>query len=515
MEDSVEQAPGDSTVESEDTSGDGDDAQCDAIYDSDKLPEFTLDFELNDWSALQSDYRSGDKQYHPAKFTYESEVFDVQVRLKGNPGFSWFGGKMQFVISFNEIDPDARFRGLRKIALDATWYEPTMFRDRLAWTILREHTSLPGACANNAVLTINDELYGVYANIEYFDHEYLERAFGDASTGTLWKYGSEPTANADAADYAKIEGFWGARNLEQMAEFGDPAQWIQAWAAEAVLGDDDGYWCCANNFYLYDHPDKGIQFLIWDMDDTFEVTPYNLDPVEGYGRGMFQQDHFREVIASPDGRAAYVGAVREMNEALKEAKPAELLAEWDAQVRPAIEADPNRTFSLAEHDEQFARLINYLPARTAYIDAWLACESTPEQDADSDGLTACFDNDDTTPQAVETCDGIDNNADGLVDNDAGCGDCEYHGIDDSHFAFCFQPRSFDEAAAHCQTLGGELAIPEVDAEVYMTFFYTWTVYTPWWLGQDYGATCLTWDPTQFNYGDEPCADELPSVCRVP
>lgn len=512
---SVEQAPGDSTVESADADDDGDDSKCDAIYDTDKLPEFILEFEPNDWDDLEDDYRSGDKQYHPARFGYDGETFDVQVRLKGNPGFSWFGDKMQFVISFNELDPDARFRGLRKIALDATWYEPTMFRDRLAWSILREHTSLPGACTNNALLTVNDEFYGVYANIEYFDHEYLERAFGDDSTGTLWKYGTDPTANADAADYDKIEDFWAARNLEQMSEYGDPAQWMQAWAAEAVLGDDDGYWCCAHNFYLYDHPVEGVQFVIWDMDDTFEVTPYDLDPVEGYGRGMFQQDHFREVIESSDGRAAYADAIREMNEALKASKPVELLAEWDAQVRPTIEADPHRTFPLQEHDEQLARLVAYLPARMAYIDAWLACEADPTADADSDGLTACFDTDESTAQATETCDGVDNNADGLIDNGAGCSDCEFHGIDDRHLAYCHEPRTFDAAQTHCATLGGSLAVPEDDAEVYLTFFYTWTVYTPWWLGQDRGATCLTWDPTVFNYGDEPCEVELPSVCRVP
>lgn len=513
--DSVEQAPGDSSAEPDDSSDGDDESQCDAIYDTDKLPEFALDFGPNDWDALEDDYRSGDKQYHPARFTYDGESFDVQVRLKGNPGFSWFGDKMQFVISFNEVDPDARFRGLRKIALDATWYEPTMFRDRLAWTVLREHTTLPGACANNAVLTIDGELYGVYANIEYFDHEYLERAFGDAAGGTLWKYGSEPTANADAADYDKIEGFWSARNLEQMAEYGDPAQWMRAWAAEAVLGDDDGYWCCAHNFYLYDHPVEGVQFVVWDMDDTFEVTPYDLDPIEGYGRGMFQQSHFREVVESADGRAAYAESVRELNEALKASDPVALLAEWDAQVRPAIEADPHRTFSLEEHDEQLARLVHYLPARIAFLDAWLACESDPLTDADSDGLTACFDNDESSPVALETCDGVDNDANGIIDDAAGCDDCEYHGIDDRHLAYCRTPRTFDEAQAHCATLGGSVAVPEDDAEVYLIFFYTWTVYTPWWLGQDRGATCLTWDPTTFSYGDEPCEDELPSVCRVP
>ena len=512
-----ELAPGDTSSEPEDTADNGkpDDEACDAIYDSDKLPQFALNFEGQDWEAIEDDYRDGNKDYHPAVFTYEGEPFPVHVRLKGNPGFSWLGDKMQFVISFNEDDPDARFRGLRKLALDATWYEPTLFRDRLAWTILREHTTLPAACANNAVLTIDGELYGTYANIEYFDHEYLERAFGVASTGTLWKYGSEPTANAEAADYAKIDAFWRARTLEQIAEYGDPNQWVQAWAAEAILGDDDGYWCCAHNFYLYDHPDLGVQFVVWDMDDTFEVQPYDTDPVAGYGRGLFAQQHFRAVVDVDEGRAAYAAALRGVNEALRNANPGVLLAAWDDQVRSHLELDPNRTFTMQEHDEQLERLIAWLPARTAYIDAWLACEANPTTDADADGLTACNDNDESTPVATETCDGYDNDANGLIDDAAGCDDCEFHGIGDRHLAYCHAPRSFDDAESNCVSRGGTLAVPEDDEEVYLTFFYTWTVYAPWWLGRDMGATCLTWDPTIFSYGAEPCEDELPSVCRVP
>ncbi len=76
------------------------------------------------------------------------------VRLRGNPGFSWLGPKMQFVISFNEDDPDGRFMGLRKISLDASWYEPTLLRDRLAYTWLRS-IGVPASCTNNAQLLIN------------------------------------------------------------------------------------------------------------------------------------------------------------------------------------------------------------------------------------------------------------------------------------------------------------------------------------------------------------------------
>lgn len=513
--DGIETAPGDSSTDTAIDNPPDSVEGCSSVYDQDELQAFALEISDREWSALEDDFDRGDKDYHPATFSHEGESYAVQVRLKGNPDFSWFGRKFQFVISFNEDDPAARFKGLRKLALDATWYEPTLLRDRLAWTILREHSDLPGACANNATLDVNGEFYGVFANIEYFDHEYLERAFGDASTGTLWKYGTEPTANADAADYDKVQAFWRARTLASMAEYGDPQQWVRPWAAEAVLGDDDGFWCCAHNFYLYDHPAEGLQFLVWDLDDTFEITPYNNDPIEGYGRGLFQQPQFRAVIADESGRAAYVAAVADLNEAMKAADPVALVHQWDSQIRPALELDPHRTFTMQEHDEQILRLSDFLDSRSAFVDAWLACESDPGRDADGDGLTACFDNDEQTPAEAESCDGVDNDANGLIDDLAVCDDCELHGIDGDNFAFCDWPRSFDEAELNCEGLGGELAIPEHNAEVYLIFFYSWSVYQPWWLGRELGATCLTWDPAAFNYGDEPCDEPLPSVCRIP
>ena len=90
------------------------------------------------------------------------------------------------MIAFNETDPDARFHGLRELALDASRYEPTKLRDRVAWQVIRRQGELPFACANTATLAINGEPFGVYTNIEYLDRGWLARSFGtDDATGTL------------------------------------------------------------------------------------------------------------------------------------------------------------------------------------------------------------------------------------------------------------------------------------------------------------------------------------------
>ncbi len=516
--DSVEQAPGGGdTAESAvaDPGRNRDVHGCVDLYHQDNLPAFHLTISPDEWAELERDYEAGAKTYHPAELSYEDEQVPVQVRLKGNPSFSWFGDKLQFVISVNEDDPDARFHGQRKIVLDATWYEPTLLRERLGWWVMRERGELPASCANNATLTVNGEFYGTYANIEYLDHEYLERVFGDeAASGTLWKYGTEPKTNVENADYAEMETFWRADDVATMASLGDVREWTRAWAAESVMGDDDGYWCCAHNFYIFDHPDDGLLFVPWDWDDTFEITPYDSDPVTGYYSGLFQQSHFLAVVGDPAWREVYVEEVAAMNAVMDPATVVPLLRDWDAEVRPMLEADPHRTFSMEEHDETVERLVNWVGARHAFVDTWVQCQAEPASDGDGDGLVACADNDDGIPVSPETCNGVDDDNKGVVDDDPSCDDCVAHGIDGWDLLFCRYGRTWDQAQANCADRGGTLLYPTATEEVYLTFFYTWPVFEDWWLGEDRGATCLSWDPASFNYGSAPCAEAHPSVCSI-
>src|SRR5688572_450458 len=100
---------------------------CDEIYDPELLPTFEVTISDVEWAGLVDEYMNwaereaqglDTKPYHPLEsFRYGDEVVgDAMIRLKGNPCCSWFGPKMQFVISFNEIDQEGRWHGLRKIA---------------------------------------------------------------------------------------------------------------------------------------------------------------------------------------------------------------------------------------------------------------------------------------------------------------------------------------------------------------------------------------------------------------
>ena len=187
---------------------------CPDFYDPDQLVTFELEISDTVWSELQSDCWNGVHPYHPVTFGYDGERVEAQVRLKGN--WSWSCDKYQFVVSFNEEDSAARFRGVRKIMLDAPWYDHTLLHERLAFPLF-EARGLPYSCANSARLMINGEYYGIYANIERIDHEYLERNYENPD-GNLYQGGTELKTNEDIGDTSDIEALNAARTAAEIAD---------------------------------------------------------------------------------------------------------------------------------------------------------------------------------------------------------------------------------------------------------------------------------------------------------
>jgi hypothetical protein len=289
-----------------------------------------------------------------------------------------------------------------------------------------------------------------------------------------------------------------------------------------VLGDDDGYVCCNHNYYLYEHPSRGILYVPWDLDDAFDVQGYDVDPVDGYYTGLFQQPHFRALTADPVWGPRYVDHVEAMNAAMD---PDVVIADmdaWQAQIAEALESDPSRSIGWEEHLASTERMRAWVRQRHAFLDSWVACARGEATDADADGATVCDDPDDADPAvhpgAAEVCNGVDDNADGWIDDPSvgeGCDDCIRHDVDDEHYLFCRWPRTNADAAANCADRGGELAgNPTTTGEYYTYFFYTWPVRELWWT-EEGGARCAGWDEASFGTGYAGCDEEHPSICAVP
>jgi hypothetical protein len=222
---------------------------------------------------------------------------------------------------------------------------------------------------------------------------------------------------------------------------------------------------------------------------------------------------------------------------------------WQAQIDDALLEDPHRTIGWEEHLDAVDRLRAWVTERRAYLDSWVACERGQPVDADGDGVDSCGDPDDgdarVSPDGTEVCNGVDDDANGVIDDDPACDDCVRHDFEDRHFLFCRWPRTFDDAEAACEARGGALAVPEETAELYVVYMDTWPVVDTWWLGATDAASegnwvdpegqsvrsyaywasgepdgggaedCAGWAVTRWGWADEDCASERPSICIVP
>ena len=163
-----------------------------------------------------------------------------------------------------------------------------------------------------------------------------------------------------------------------------------------------------------------------------------------------------------------------------------------------------------------------------------------DDDGDDDDAVDTDDDDDATSTGedpttsgdpvVETCNGVDDDGDGAVDEwseqNSECGGCQYVLWNDGAevFAFCDTELSFDAADDYCETIDARLASIHSDPE--NTFVYDNTGNTRYWIGYTDEASEGTWqwvDGTQTDHqawnpgqpnnagGNENCAVMLESV----
>jgi len=416
---------------------------CPALFAQDILPDFHVDISAGEWSKMEYEFTHRQEAlaagedpspYHPAVFRYDGDVVeDAMIRLKG--ASSWDetvaldeDPKMQFVIAFNEVNEDGRYRGARKLALDMPRTDGSYLRQRLALHALRS-MDMPAQCANSARLFINDDYYGLYSNVERMDREFLERVYPEDPDGNLWEGARIIKTNEDTFTWDRLNAFWAVTDggtVDELAGMVDLDEAVHEWAAEAVLPHGDGYYMGRANFYLYDHPQRGFLWIPNDLDAAFDFIPADMDAMYPVCSGTWWEDrlHYLMVMDDPTWRERYVDALRDELGLFDVADMEKRLDEWSAQIADAAADDPHRPFSVDTHEEAVAVMRDYFGERAAFLADWLDCRDSGGPDADGDGSEFCRDcNDDSAeqgPLSTESCNTIDDDCDGRVDEVADC-----------------------------------------------------------------------------------------------
>ena len=267
----------------------------DEIYREGEVAIIRLIMSESDKAFMLDDANVWSEEYLPTSFQFTNSqmdtllTFNVGVRLRGNSSRSH--PKRSFKIKFKEYDGE-KFFGYKKFNLKAENNDPSMVREMLTLQTFRNE-NVPAARTHHVEVYINDEYMGIYLNVEQLDDEFTKSRF-TYDEGNLYKctWGAnllddgqiydngiyELKTNKSDNDRSILDAFVKVLNNTSESDFEieiekvfNVDKFIKYLAVETLTGHWDGYSYNMNNFYLYENEDGRIEFIPYDVDNTFGI----------------------------------------------------------------------------------------------------------------------------------------------------------------------------------------------------------------------------------------------------
>ena len=350
------------------------------LFDSTNVIEVELTLPQESYDALKKEpykYVRGSVKVTSRGKTYEAE--DIGVRLKGGQSFKPITEKAAFKLKFDEFQKGRKFLGLRRLTLNNMVDDPTAMRETLAYRVFRE-ASLPAARTGYARVRVNGELYGLYVVLEAYDEVAMHRWFKNTRhvyEGSVDLYkGQAQSFDVDVgskSDRSDLEALIAAINdaptetwYDDVSYVADLYQMIGMWAAENYVGQTDGYAAAANNYFLHSNKEGYFRMLPWGMDRTFVERP------KMPSGSSILVTRCMELKRCKDAYRVRLGLLLKVVEGLELEK---LVDKLDGVVRPELEDDPRKPYSLEEHDQAVSKLRAYLEQRKKDAKAALSTDS--------------------------------------------------------------------------------------------------------------------------------------------
>lgn len=338
---------------------------CHPLYAQDIVPAYSLTIDNSHLSRLRANHL--DKTWRPAVFTYEGESREVMVKNRGN---GTCGKKLQLAIAFNRVDPEGRFEGFRRLVVDHG--NCRIFDERLSLAFVRDELGEVAPCANHATLHVNGEYEGLYSNLEAMNKDFLNRAFGpEMDDGNFWEEGNQLETNEETGTDEVLLAYKGSDSVSELEDLSDVEHSVRYWAMEAIIPATDNFFVDGWNYFLYEHPERGIIYVPRDYD---KATPWSerfvtLDPME------FSAAHhpIPIVLSDAEYRDLYVRTLHDVLDRYDPAKFKERQDLWWEQIRAFAIADESLGLSEGEAPR-------YVPDNVRDRVLWLEANLPPRPD---------------------------------------------------------------------------------------------------------------------------------------
>ncbi len=237
-------------------------------------------------------------------------LLDVGIRKKGLIG-SLFSSAPSFKIKTDKFVDDQFFGSVERMTFNNNSEDETRIVSTLMYHIFNK-INYPSPRCNLANVSLNNEPFGPYSNVEPVKKVFLKNRYGE-NTGDLyegalvdfnvnWLNRWEPkTSNTDPSR-GKLSA------ISEIIEQGDPGivnklseyinleSFIRFWALEIITNHKDGYTANQNNFYVYFNPldNDRAHFIPWGI-GSYDAFRNNKDNSVIKG---FTKSHLARVLSN-------------------------------------------------------------------------------------------------------------------------------------------------------------------------------------------------------------------------
>jgi CotH protein len=267
------------------------------LYDPSVLRTLFLTFENDDWEKELSDFHNTDVEV-PATLTVDGKQYsNVGIHFRGMSSYMGVPAsyKRSLNLSMDFVDNNQRLYGYRTLNL-LNAHEDSSFMSSVLYShIARQY--LPAPKANFVRVVINGEDWGVYANVEQFNKDFIKENYG-TDLGNRWKVRGNPGADAGLRylgdelepyrqrftlkskndDMAWRDLIALCRTLEQtppekleaaLEPILDVDSTLKFLALDVALVNNDGYWVRSSDYSIYQDPQGKFHFIASDMNESF------------------------------------------------------------------------------------------------------------------------------------------------------------------------------------------------------------------------------------------------------
>lgn len=358
---------------------------------------------VSNWRTVMANNYSS-RTYIKADVKVDNVVYtDVGVRHRGFSTYRFLPrgktDKRPWKIAVDEFVSGQRIKGYRTLNITNNLWDPSFMREVVGYEFMRRYVPAPKSCF--VKLVVNGEDLGLFTLTEQINKDFLKTWFRD-DDGNRYR-GERPSSQTPYDDSAltwlgnSVSRYQAAYELK--TENGPHAPWTNLIHAIDVLNNtptgqiptevpkvidvdnalrflavvnitatlDSYIGRVCKNFYIYEDPFHGrLLFQPWDVNNgfgglTFEygtngiasMSPFHYETSTTNPRPLLGR-----LVQRPEWRARYLAHYRHMLKEFDWAKIGQRIQQLRSFIRPYLDADTKRIYSMQQFDQNVTQSIN-------------------------------------------------------------------------------------------------------------------------------------------------------------